>query len=172
MPDTVRTLAALQALHADNAAGDISAQDNRDLLVSVFPPEPEVTRVATVESTTSSSYADLATAGPAVTVTVGSSGILIVNLYSFIHNDGATTNGAAMAYALSGANTVAANDTHSLRCYPSNDTGRQSSYSATFVHTGLSAGSTTITAKYRRLEGNNGVFSNREVSAIAWGGDF
>ena len=37
MPDTPRTLAALQALLADNATADISAQDVRDFLVSVFP---------------------------------------------------------------------------------------------------------------------------------------
>ncbi len=38
MADTVRTLAALQALLPDNSAGDISAQDARDVLVSTFPP--------------------------------------------------------------------------------------------------------------------------------------
>ena len=37
MPDTRRTLAALQTLLADNTAGDISAQDVRDMLVSVYP---------------------------------------------------------------------------------------------------------------------------------------
>jgi len=36
MADTPRTLAALQALLADNTAGDISPQDVRDLLVSVM----------------------------------------------------------------------------------------------------------------------------------------
>ncbi len=36
MVDTQRTLAALQALLADNSAGDISAQDVRDMLVSVW----------------------------------------------------------------------------------------------------------------------------------------
>ena len=36
MVDTVRTLAALQSLLADNATGDISAQDVRDMLVSTF----------------------------------------------------------------------------------------------------------------------------------------
>lgn len=39
MVDTVRTLAALQALLADNTAGDISAQDARDVLVSSWTPE-------------------------------------------------------------------------------------------------------------------------------------
>ena len=37
MADTLRTLSALQALLADNTTGDISAQDLRDMLVSVFP---------------------------------------------------------------------------------------------------------------------------------------
>lgn len=37
MVDTIRTLSALQALLADNATGDISAQDTRDFLVSTFP---------------------------------------------------------------------------------------------------------------------------------------
>lgn len=37
MVDTVRTLAALQTLLADNTAGNISAQDLRDFLVSVYP---------------------------------------------------------------------------------------------------------------------------------------
>lgn len=39
MVDTVRTRSALQTLLADNVAGDISAQDVRDFLVSVFPPQ-------------------------------------------------------------------------------------------------------------------------------------
>jgi hypothetical protein len=39
MVDTVKTLAALQTLLADNTAGDISEQDVRDFLVSVFPPQ-------------------------------------------------------------------------------------------------------------------------------------
>jgi hypothetical protein len=37
MADTIRSLATLQGLLADNAAGDISAQDARDMLVSVDP---------------------------------------------------------------------------------------------------------------------------------------
>lgn len=36
MADTIRTLSALQTLLANNTAGDISAQDVRDFLVSAF----------------------------------------------------------------------------------------------------------------------------------------
>lgn len=39
MVDTIRTLSALQTLHADNTEGAISPQDNRDLLVSGWTPE-------------------------------------------------------------------------------------------------------------------------------------
>jgi len=37
MPDTRRSLSALQTLYADNTAGDISAQDGRDELISSHP---------------------------------------------------------------------------------------------------------------------------------------
>jgi hypothetical protein len=36
MVDTIRTMAALQSLHADNTTGDISPQDNRDVIVSAM----------------------------------------------------------------------------------------------------------------------------------------
>lgn len=39
MADTTRSLAALQTLLADNVAGDISAQDARDFLVSAYKPQ-------------------------------------------------------------------------------------------------------------------------------------
>lgn len=40
MADTARTLSALQTLLADNSSGDISAQDVRDFLVSVYASVP------------------------------------------------------------------------------------------------------------------------------------
>jgi hypothetical protein len=42
MPDTPRTLAALQALFADNITGDISAQALRDFLVSALEEYGEI----------------------------------------------------------------------------------------------------------------------------------
>lgn len=49
MPDTRRTLAELLTLYADNTAGDISAQDARDLIVSVYGAglEPNAQTVTT-----------------------------------------------------------------------------------------------------------------------------
>lgn len=39
MPDTIRSRAALLSLFADNASGDISAQDQRDFTVSAYSPQ-------------------------------------------------------------------------------------------------------------------------------------
>jgi len=52
MPDTKRTLSALQALLADNTAGNITPQHVRDFLVSAFRGEPSVANVATDGSDT------------------------------------------------------------------------------------------------------------------------
>lgn len=50
MPDTRRTLSALQAIINDNTSGDISAQDVRDFLVSVFPTGDRLLYSATISS--------------------------------------------------------------------------------------------------------------------------
>lgn len=43
MEDEIRTIAALQTLLADNSSGDISAQDVRDMLVTLAPKYAELT---------------------------------------------------------------------------------------------------------------------------------
>lgn len=83
MADTVRTLAALQALFADNENGDISAQDLRDLLVSVYPV---VVRKASAQSVTSSTTL---VDDDELSFPVGANETWVVNLYLFI--DGATS---------------------------------------------------------------------------------
>lgn len=70
MADTKRTLAALTALLADNTAGDISAQDMRDLLVSVYGSR--MVNNITSNTTLTTDY-DVVTAdasGGAITVTL------------------------------------------------------------------------------------------------------
>lgn len=70
MADTKRTLAALTALLADNTAGDISAQDLRDLLVSVYGSR--MVNNVTGNTTLTTDY-DVVTAdasGGAVTITL------------------------------------------------------------------------------------------------------
>lgn len=91
------------------------------------------------ESTSSTTYADLATVGPSATITVGASGIAVVGWNC--QPTGGTPSGQYMSVALSGGNTVAANDNWAL-----NGTGI---IGRTYVFTGLTPGSTTFRAKYR-----------------------
>lgn len=51
MVDTVRSIAELQALFANNIAGDISPQDLRDFLVSAAPPHGTISLLASAPTT-------------------------------------------------------------------------------------------------------------------------
>lgn len=68
MSDTVRTLTALQTLLANNTSGDISPQDIRDFLVSVYP----VAHQAEVDPTVDNDGANTAALDPAFYSQVGS----------------------------------------------------------------------------------------------------
>jgi hypothetical protein len=62
-----------------------------------------------------------------------------------------------MSFAVTGASTIAATDTEAVV-----ETGGQQQASATYVVTGLHAGSNTFTAKYRTSAGGNTChYSNR-----------
>lgn len=103
--------------------------------------------VATSQTTTATSYSDLASVGPAVTVTIGSTGKALVALHSAIAN--ATSNLASYAgFAVSGATTVAASDAQAIG-FTSPSSGAGIRAGTTLVVTGLNPGSTTFTAKYR-----------------------
>ena len=112
--------------------------------------------VATNETTTATTYGDLTTPGPAVTVTSGVSAIVM--LYAAIANSG--TGSSLASVAVSGASTVAAADgvsvggtTSSLRC------------TAVSVLTGLNPGLNTFTMKYR-VTNNTGTFIDRKITVL------
>ena len=110
------------------------------------------------ETTASAAYTDLATSGPAATVTVGASGIVLVGLNMQI----GTASSSNMSVALSGANTVAASDVWAII----GNSGTGNAYGRTYVFTGLAAGATTFTAKYRSPAGALVDFLRRTVWAI------
>lgn len=112
--------------------------------------------VTTAETTSSTSYTDLATAGPAVTLDVPESGAVDVTIVSELYNSG---GGYAYAnFAMSGANTTS--NQAEWRIYsPSIDyTG-----SKTIRLTGLTPGSTTFTMKYQIAGSGPGRFTNRMI---------
>jgi len=122
------------------------------------PPAPAATAVvATAQTTSSSSYTDLATPGPAVTVTTGTSAL--VTLTASI---GALASDCFMAFGISGATTVGPTDTQALRVLLLLNI--QSS--VTYLVTGLTEGSNTFTAKYRKPGGVNCTFANRNIIVI------
>jgi hypothetical protein len=118
--------------------------------------------LSTTESTTSTTYADLQTVGPAVTLDVPASGRVLVSVTTGIST---TTGGGSgyMSFALSGANTQAppADNSLALNLF-GNDFQKAS---ASFVLNGLTPGSTTFTAKYRTNAGTS-TFQNRSIWAI------
>lgn len=105
---------------------------------------PVAARVATSESTASATYVDLTTVGPAVTFTVPASGKVLVTLAAGLYNASAYS---IMGVALSGANTVAADDAFAL--VSGGVAGLDMALSTTLLISGLTPGITTFTAKYR-----------------------
>jgi hypothetical protein len=120
--------------------------------------------VATSETTSSVAFTDLATPGPAVTVTIGANGLALVSVGAdmFINVNGAQ---AFVGIALSGATTQAAAIGTGLHFQPSAFSNNGYQMSWVTLYTGLAAGSTTFTAKYR-TDGNIGTYAFRNIVVI------
>jgi hypothetical protein len=119
--------------------------------------------VNTQQSTTSTSYTDLATAGPAVTVTTGTRALVIVTAQI----TSSTANSAnIMSFAVSGATTIAAADAVGVaQLYgPASTVDTYPRMSAASYVT-LTAGSNTFTAKYATSTGT-AFFRNRQIFVI------
>jgi hypothetical protein len=119
--------------------------------------------VATSQTTTSATYTDLATAGPAVTVTTGTSALVIVT--ASINPGGSSSGYAYMSYAVTGATTSAAVDTRASVYQATNGYNEESRWSAASVVT-LTAGSNTFTAKYRRAVIGTPAYKDRDIFVI------
>ena len=156
-------------LHVNaNLTGDVTSSGNATTIpAATITPGMLATgsgaaTVATAQTTASTTYADLTTAGPSVTVTVGANGLALVGFHSQMSNN---TAGAycLVSVDVSGANTSAATDTRA-----SGDNGGTQDffgYGNTHLFTGLSAGSTTFKLKYRVSSGT-GTFTSRHIWAL------
>ena len=126
-----------------------------------FPASATAT-VATSQTTTSTSYTDLATAGPAVTVTTGTKALLIFTVE--IRNPSGDFGYASVG--LTGSNTVTASDTWGAYCAATPPIFAR--FTSHHLFTGLVAGSTTFTMKYRVASGT-ATYINREITVIDMG---
>lgn len=163
MDDLVENIESL----ADGSGIGDEAIGTSALGQSVVTPDklglgPGISEVATSQGTSSTSYVDLATV-QAVSVTVGQNGLLLVIISTrFTNNTQHSQN--FMSFALSGANTVAADDANSimLQAYANGAIGY---LSGAFLLSGLNPGATTITAQFRVNSGTGG-FLARRIQAI------
>jgi len=138
---------------------------NSQISASKLDLDPDAAIVATNESTTSASFTNLATVGPAVTVAVGVNGLLLVGIYA-LEDSGTADTRPSMGFELSGANAAVATDNRSLVMEASTG-GAEVRHGAVFLLTGLTAGSTTLTAKYKRKAGaGTALFEDRRIWAI------
>jgi hypothetical protein len=130
---------------------------------------PVSARVATTEGTTNTSYVDLATVGPSVTVTIGSSGLARVSLGAYM-TCAAPTPGGRAGVALSGANSVTPTFTNFtlLNFVQSEGVQIQFSNSREFLYSGLNPGSTTFKMVYASANGSLTNFSDRELTVTPY----
>jgi hypothetical protein len=117
---------------------------------------PTRVNIATGQTTTSTSMTDLATVGPTVTVTTGTSALVIIG--SALQNSGAFNS--LMGWTVGGASSLGVTDDMG---------GAYGSIGATvtgiFLQTGLTPGSNVFTSKYQ-VSGGTGTFTFRSLSVI------
>lgn len=122
---------------------------------------PSTARVNTAESTTSTTYVDLTTPGPSISVVTGT--IAIVLFACEIANN--TNNSLAKcSVAVSGASSVAVSDSWTLSM-DGNAANNFSRAAMAHVFTGLTAGTNTFKMQYA-VGSNTGTFKNREINVI------
>jgi hypothetical protein len=121
--------------------------------------------ISTAEAVVATSYANISggTVGPTVTVTTGS--FVFVALACNMFN---TTGGAAsyMSYAISGATTQAADDTHALY-YESSNAGDLIAMGIV-IPNAVTSGSNVFQAKYK-VGAGNGTFGTRRLAVLNFG---
>lgn len=121
--------------------------------------------VSTTETTTSTAYGNLTTVGPQVTVTSGTSALVV--LYADVSSNTAGTV-AYTSYTVTGASSISAADSRAL-AYATGSTAAATFLMASYVHleNGLSAGSNTFTMVYRMGSGGGtGTWSNRCLTVL------
>lgn len=123
---------------------------------------PDSALVATSQTTASLTYVDLTTVGP--TVTHNTSTRCMVS-WSAIMSNNTAGSGARMGLALSGSTTSAASDTNSACCESANASDLFQ-ISWTTIFEGLTAGSLTLTAKYRAVGSGTASFATRIVTMV------
>jgi len=141
-----------------SAAGQLIVSAGAGLITA---RQPVSDTVAAAENTISTSYTNLPTIGPAVTVVTGQAAL--VSIASTLDNS--VTNSASMAsYEVSGQTSISASDTWRIVRDGANATNAWRAGGVSF-QTALTPGSNTFTMKYA-AGSNSAAFSFRELIVI------
>jgi len=116
-------------------------------------------KILTQQTTTNTSYVNLATVGATVTATTGTKALIHHGCQLF--NSGSGSSWAS--YAISGATTVSASDEWAVTCEAASTNSFRYGYSE--LHT-VTAGSNTFTQKYR-VGSLTGTFDDRHLIVMA-----
>lgn len=134
----------------------------RALLAALLTDCAAEATVATAQTTTSTTYTNLATVGPEVTIT--STGTRALVLMAFQGDNSTPASGGAASFSVSGATTLASSDDRALGHNVGN-TGF-GYYSGTFAIVTINPGTNTFRMQYR-VGGNTGTFGRRRMLVIA-----
>jgi len=122
--------------------------------------------VLTKQTTTSASFTDLTTAGPAVTLTTGTKALV---LWSHVVDNATDGRGTYVSFAVSGSTTLAASSDYQTDLTGSSANRPYVTNSRQVLLTGLTAGSNTFTLKYATESSSTGSFSKRYITVIDMG---
>lgn len=121
--------------------------------------------VVTAQNTSSTSYTDLATVGPSVTMTlVSGQGCLVIISARGCNSLGGTGGQSVFSFAVSGATTLSASDSNGLEALAPCTGGPQSTTSTRVTwFTAAATGSHTFTMKYKVANGGTSTFADRRI---------
>lgn len=124
---------------------------------------PKWAQVDTAETTTSiASFGDLATVGPAVTVTVSATAIV---MWGARISNGTGGGGGEVSWGITGASSLPAPNGHTLRLLSSN-AGEAQQVSKVNYQAAITPGSNTFTLKYTTPTGGTGTFQFRDILVL------
>jgi len=118
--------------------------------------------ITTSQGTTSTTYTDLATVGPTASVNIGPSRRAMVTLTGILSSNTAGAQ-AYMSFTASGA---VPSDSSSISTASGSLANTRYQQSATFLVTGLTTGSNTFTAQYKRNLAGTATFENRQIIVV------
>ena len=142
-----------------SAAGRIIVTDGANSIVERIPDT--AFNEGGAETTTSTTYAQLATAGPTTTRVTGTSALVIVTCEAKNNTAGSE---ARVGYTVSGASSLGAND---ARCLLITSGSADDFFCASFVEIreNLTAGTNTFKMEYR-VNSGTGTFRFRRITVI------